>query len=139
MSLEKLYYFHAFLNHKFFNGKLEAVIIKTFDDSDDEMLAKIETELDPFIIFIGNFSIEGDPVFLITVLLHEMIHQYNRQRGIEDVDCDTGKHNASFKRAARNHGLEMGGYRLTDEAMELISKQLKHYDHVVENYNEPYI
>ena len=141
MKIEELYYFHAFLNYKLFGGKLEAVIIKTFDDNDerngDMILAQTETELDPFIIFIGKSVLESDPVFTLTVLLHEMVHQYNRQRGAEDIDYETGKHNATFGRVAKNHGLELGGYRLTEETRDMIERQLKHYCYMVETITKP--
>lgn len=136
MTLEELYYFHAFLNYKLFKGKLEPVIIRIFDD-DFEVSAQIETELDPFIIFMGKSLLESEPVFTITVLLHEMVHQYNRQRGAEDVEAYTGEHNAVFKRVARSHGLQMDGYKLTDETRALIEKQLELYKLMIDSYKSP--
>lgn len=136
MTLEKLYYFHSFLNYKLFKGKLEAVIIKIFDDNDesneDGVLAQVVKNVDPFIIFIGESLLESDPVFTMTVLLHEMIHQYNQQRGVEDIDERTGKHNSIFKRTAESHGLELNGYRLKAETRDMIENQLKHYDYMME-------
>ena len=138
MKLEELYYFHSFLNYKLFNGKLEPVIFQIFDD-DFECLAQIETNLDPFIIFIGKSVLpDTDPVFTLTILLHEMVHQYNRQREVEDVEPYTGEHNAVFKRTARSHGLEMDGYKLTDETKIMIEKQLKTYNHMKETCKRPY-
>ena len=37
-------------------------------------------------------------------LLHEMVHQYAHERGIEDVEAD-GTHNVAFRDVARAHGL----------------------------------
>lgn len=141
MTIEALYYFHAFLNRELFDGELEAVIIKRFDDRTPDnysgTLSQIETETDPFIIFFASSLFGDDPVFTITVLLHEMIHQYNRQRGIEDIDEDTGEHNGAFKRAAACHGLEMGGYTLTTETENRIKEQLKNYDYMQRHRKEP--
>ena len=136
MELTDIYYFHSYLNWKLFKGKLEPVIIELFDFGDDKNLdnieARIETDLDPFIIFMGNHLLKEDPISMITVLLHEMVHQYNRQRGYEDTEEWTGKHLAIFRRAAAAHGLEMGGYRLTAEMKEMIEEHLKAYERVKE-------
>lgn len=127
MTLEELYYFHAFLNYKLFKGELEPVAIRFFDDnnSQDGTIATILTETDPFIICMDKSLLEGDPVFTITILLHEMIHQYNRQREEEDIDEYTGEHNEIFKQAAEKKGMITGGYGLTAETKNLIEEQLK--------------
>ena len=145
MKVEDLLYFHAFLNQKLFGGKLEAVIIKTFDDSDpdnEEMIqAQIITSLDPFVIFIGESLLDEDPndienpIFTITVLLHEMIHQYNREHEIEDIDPDSFEHNELFRYAARHHGLIQSGYKMTDETRQMIEKQWKLYSYMKHNIN----
>lgn len=130
MKLEQAYYLHAALNYHLFNGKLEAVIIKTFDFDDDRNENMIEaqtiTELDPFLIYVSNQALEGDPVYFTTVLLHEMIHQYNRQEDIEDTDPYTGKHLHAFFVAADKHGL-INGYALKPETEQLIKKLLESY------------
>ena len=145
MKLEDLYYFHAFLNQKLFDGKLEAVIIKRFDDSNDEnddmILGQIIENLEPFVIFIGDSLLKNDqddpegPIFTITVLLHEMIHQYSTENEIEDVDYYTGEHTEDFKSAAQSHGLTNNGYKMTDETRQMIERHWKLYSHLQRSVN----
>ena len=132
MQLTQAYYLHAALNYRLFNGELEPAIIKTFDfddnQNDDMIEAKTETELDPFLIFVSEQILKGDPLYFATVLLHEMIHQYNRQIGVDDTEPYTGKHTADFVKAATDHGLMQSGYKLTPETEQLITDLLKKYE-----------
>ena len=127
MQLTELYYFHALINHAFFNGELEAVILREFESQDD-IVAKLETNLEPFIIWFDKSHLEeADDVFIITVLFHEMIHQFCKEHGIEDVDAD-GTHLDVFKVIAREHGLTHNGYGLSTSVEEFIKKHLERYE-----------
>lgn len=136
MQIEELYFYHAYLNRLFFKGKLEAVLLfmgkeynGLFDDPDTEV--NIETEIDPFIICFNRETLEKaeteeDKVYISTVLLHEMIHQSNREKGIEDVERYTGEHYPVFKRQATHIGLK-GGYIATDELKTEIKTMIQKY------------
>lgn len=133
MEIDKLYFLHARLNQKLFKGKLEAVIIRTFCDYEEDIEAQFESCLDPYVIWFNTrfWEDEFDPlddVYIATILLHEMIHQYNHQRGIEDIDQYTVRHNAAFKKAAAAHGMTLDGYNLTPETEKLIQKELEAYE-----------
>lgn len=45
------------------------------------------------------------PAEVLDTLLHEMVHQWNHERGVRDTDKTGRRHNLRFKRAAEAHGL----------------------------------
>ena len=128
MKLEILQFLHAELNHLFFNGELEPAVIQSrynedeyFEDLDGTE-AEILPMLEPWVIrFYCNLE-ENSDLYLITVLLHEMVHQYCAENEIEDTD-DMG-HTDQFRAAAEAHGLENDGYKLTAAAEKQILQLL---------------
>jgi len=129
-----LQFFHGELNRLFFKGKLESAIIcpAIWLDEDDwpdgEVTASTYTETAVFFIQFNVIDLEtsedfDDDMFLITVLLHEMVHQYCREEGVEDID-----HGSNFVRRAVRHGLTQSGYKLTEQAKEKISERLRLYN-----------
>ena len=130
MDLNKLYYFHEWLNVKYFDGKLEAAIIRDSQPCEwEDLTARIETETEPFIIWFNSEELkeEGNELYLITVLLHEMVHQYNRELGLLDVDED-GEHLEQFKETAVDHGLIQDGYALDPAVKNSIIDALKKWE-----------
>lgn len=132
MELTELYYFHALINRKYFNNELEPVIIREFESEDydeDDITAKVETCLEPFVIWFNKEHLEeNDELFTITVLFHEMIHQYCTQNGIDDVTPD-GTHLEDFVIVASDHGMTHNGYGLSED----VEKFLKTY---IDRYNQ---
>lgn len=127
MELTKLYYFHGLINREYFDGRLEPVIFREFV-SDDDVVAKVETCLEPFIIWFNKENLEeDDDIFLITVLFHEMIHQYCGEHSIKDVAPD-GTHLEVFTDIAIEHGLTHNGYGLSEDVEEFIKKYLERYE-----------
>jgi len=127
MTKESLQFWHAELNKLFFNGELEPAIIQCWEIPQEENEELIEAQLvpitDPFIIQF-YFDIENeDFLYTITVLLHEMVHQYCAEQGIEDINSITDKHTRAFKKAAEEHGLMQGGYFLKEGAKSLIESR----------------
>ncbi|QBQ07711.1 hypothetical protein SGLAD_v1c05120 [Spiroplasma gladiatoris] len=57
-------------------------------------------------ITIWTLSLNGDPYSVIEVLIHEMIHQWNFQNSIKDVE-NNGRHNKNFRDTALKYGLEL--------------------------------
>lgn len=118
MNETALQYFHAYFNYKYFDNKLEPCVIKAKLDegmanAEEVVEAATFTETIPFMIRFYNDVMNEDPVRLLEILLHEMIHQYCRENEIYDCDRD-GTHLPVFKEIAEKHGLQMG-YILTDE------------------------
>lgn len=52
-------------------------------------------------ISIWTLALNGNPYQLIGVLVHEMVHQYNAQKGIKDVE-NNQRHNKKFRDVAVN-------------------------------------
>jgi len=70
---------------------------------------------------------------IIAVLIHEMCHLYNIQKGIKDTSRSGTYHNLNFKNVAERCGLNVGqndkyGYCVTtpsDELKELVKKHIR--------------
>ena len=138
---ETLMFFHSWLNWKLFDGKLEPAIVRMTpgiqtDDiwNEDGVEAQAQTELDPFAIVFFYDTSNEDPLYVITQLLHEMIHQHCRENDIHDVGEswyddpeDEGKHLPAFFEEAEKHGLHHG-YHLKDDTKQMIEKMLNNYD-----------
>ena len=68
---------------------------------------------------------------ICATLLHEMVHYYNYQNGVQDCSRGNTYHNKKFKEAAENHGLcvdhsEKYGWSHTTPSDELIEFVLKY-------------
>ena len=121
-----LQYFHSKLNEMLFDGKLNSAVIVPHIWLDEEnyptrdITATTVTEYSIPIIAFNVFDLEeDDDMFLITVLLHEMIHQCCSENEIEDID-EEGNHNKCFEEMASHHGLINNGYCLSHEIEEII-------------------
>ena len=57
-------------------------------------------------------------------LLHEMVHLYNQQRGVQDCSRSGYYHNKSFKEAAESHGLIVTKSKETLNKSHMLSKAL---------------
>lgn len=55
-------------------------------------------------ITIWTLALNGDVNNIIGILVHEMVHQFNYQNGIKDVE-NNQRHNKKFRDAALNYGL----------------------------------
>ena len=133
MKKEELYYFHAVLNRLYFLNELEPVIIRVSGESDYEidddesMMANFVSMTDPFLIWFNSELLsDDDEVYIITVLMHEMVHQYCAQWEIEDM-LPEGSHSEAFKEAAADHGLTQGGYVLSSELKGFIEEKITSY------------
>lgn len=133
MTKEDLTYYHAALNFHFYGGELEPAIftLVNFDDTDEDITARFVDCTDPFLIeFNSDFIREcNDDIFILTILLHEMAHEYCYLMDICDVDYD-GNHTEEFVAAAEEHGLTFSGYKLTDAAHAEIERIIKKYNAV---------
>lgn len=105
---------HRRLNRELFNCELRNIKISSHIILSSECLAryihgneKIGEEermefasnwIDP--IMKGTPTQKEQMVFITTVLLHEMVHQYCALKGIDDSN-----HNENFKKAAKEHGI----------------------------------
>lgn len=122
-----LQYFHAALNKEIFNNELSPAIIRIESclENEEETTACTYPDYSPCLItfFLENknetFGYMVNPVFVITVLLHEMIHQYCHEKGIKDTEED-GTHLPIFEDIACKFGLEMRGYKLSDKTKQII-------------------
>lgn len=124
-----LQYWHSKLNKELFNNELEVakIVIKDSEIAKEEGIEAefIEWYSRPYIAFY-SWSIEDDAsvsIHEITVLLHEMIHQYCRQEGIVDMDSN-GEHNSTFSAVAEKHGLNRYGYQLQSQLEDEIDAEL---------------
>ena len=121
-----LQYWHAELNRMFFGGQLEPVIIRTIRGtafSDEEATAEFIENTDPFLICFYENDYDNaysSDMYTLTVLLHEMCHQYVRENDLEDNDM----HGDVFKQVALDHGMKVNGYALSEEAQERIEARL---------------
>ena len=144
MKIEKLYYFHAWFNKRCFGGDLEPAIIKTFSgdetfpDDPYSIEAQTTTYSDPIIIYFNSdlffTDIGSDPdevkneeLCFLTVLLHEMCHQYNAECGVCDVDFD-GTHLDAFLEVSEGCGMVKSGYALGQELEKLVLEEMEKYD-----------
>ena len=127
-----LQFFHGEINRLFFNGELEAAIISIYYFDDWNIVATTFTTTDPFIIAFNKSYIEeseeteDEQTYYLTVLTHEMIHQWNAQEGIEDTYSD-GTHTEDFLQAC-NGILTQDGYELEDHAGKALKDRLRKYN-----------
>lgn len=131
MTKEALTYYHAALNYHFFGGELEPGIFD-FTDTGDGIAARFVEATEPFLFEYNEEFINecNDEIFILTILLHEMTHEYCYLMNICDIDEYTGDHSEEFAEAAEEHGLTFSGYKLTDEARAKIERIIAHYNAV---------
>ena len=56
-------------------------------------------------ISLVSEELRGDPVDVLGVMHHELVHMYNHEHDVKDTS-ESGRHNLRFKEAALDHGLE---------------------------------
>lgn len=128
-----LAYWHGYLNLKYFNGELEPVIIAFISSGNRKGIeSRFIAQTQPFIIEFYDMEEEFDgykpSIYLLTVLFHEMIHQYAEQCGIEDTT--DGTHTKVFKEIAFDHGMAQDGYKLSEEIKLDINKHINDFNAV---------
>ena len=131
--LEKI--FRA-LNQDYFDGELEEAIItiqstprayghvtvaKAWSRADGEQRHELN---------IGAGTLDRPIENVVATVLHEMVHLYNLQHGIQDCSRGNTYHNKRFKEIAESHGLVVGhdekyGWTLTSPSDDLIEFILK--------------
>jgi len=130
-----LQYWFAEFNRLIFNNQLENSVILVKDYGDfDETEAEFIQCTDPFVIKFhnGKSMIEEDEpgkVYYLSILLHEMIHQYCYETGIVDID-EIGEHSEEFKNAAYEHEMIQDGYKLSEKIETTIKNRMKAFDAV---------
>ncbi|MBR6171571.1 MAG: hypothetical protein IKQ49_00135 [Eubacterium sp.] len=131
MTEGELQYAHSWLNQRYFDGRLQAAIIRFFPElAHNERGCEgvcVTTDTIPCIIelFInpeeyGSLVCKGH---IITVLLHEMIHQYCSENDIDDTD-----HNEAFVAEAEKRGMTRRGYVMTEPALLEVYDVLNIYE-----------
>lgn len=131
MTEAMLQYFHAWYNKELFNNELEPVIICANNTEEFKNIqAQFINNFDPYTIAFNidvpeEEETESDTLYYLTVLLHEMVHQYCEENDIQDTLY--GKHLQAFIEEAENKGLVQNGYCLNDEIKERVIKQIKLY------------
>lgn len=140
MNEQDLQYFHAALNMELFGGTLEAVIIQVIDINDvadtqaayigDKALKPCSMWFDPLLV---NTAIDDDDrMYVLTVLLHEMVHQEIFELflaglyAIEEYE-DADGHGQIFIEHATAIGMTHNGYGLSDELRSRLLSMLHAY------------
>lgn len=103
------------INEHFYNNELEKVVITCKESRKPGAVGtfcygkewvqsgKKRHELNISANYIGIRTVEET----ITTLMHEMIHLYCYQNGIQETSRSGTYHNKRFKKAAENHGLDV--------------------------------
>lgn len=101
------------INRDFYNGELEKVIITVKEGRKEGVLGTFCTEkewiqngkprheINIAANHIGQRTVEET----IITLMHEIVHLYNMQKGIQDTSRSGTYHNKEFKKTADAHGL----------------------------------
>lgn len=101
------------INKDFYNGELEKVIITVKEGRKPGVLGTFCTakewiqngvnrhEINIAANHIGERTVEET----IITLMHEIVHLYNQQNGIQDTSRSGTYHNKKFKESAEAHGL----------------------------------
>lgn len=122
------------LNAKYYNNKLEDVVITIQSDTTRSAYAwlsvhkvwKDNKESDYHEINMVAEFLNREPKEVISSLLHEMAHLYNLQNNIQDCSRGGTYHNQHFKEAAEAHGLNVEhnkkyGWTITTANVETIA------------------
>jgi len=142
--IEKLEALFSNLNNRFYNGDLQRPVITVSPDTTKGAfgwctswkawgIAKEGEQKDDEGYFEINICAEylSRPFEQVAeTLLHEMVHLYNLQIGVQDTSRSGTYHNKKFKEAAEQHGLiaeSSGKYgysstKLNEEAAQFISQ-----------------
>jgi rubrerythrin len=106
---------YDFLNLTFFENTLSKTVITTQHDPKGKTYGWFTTwkaweaeEEKANEINITNNYLDRNPEEIIGTLLHEMVHLYNFEKGIQDCSRGGTYHNKKFKEAAEAHGLIVG-------------------------------
>lgn len=103
------------INEYFYNNELEKVIITVKESRKPGAVGtfcygkewrqngKERHEINIAADYIGTRTVEET----ITTLMHEMVHLYCCQKGIQDTSRSGTYHNKRFKQAAEAHGLDI--------------------------------
>ncbi|QGS51951.1 SprT-like domain-containing protein [Spiroplasma tabanidicola] len=104
---------HRQLNHLLFNNELKELKINVADNirsknklTKGHFEPRSKWEDEDMQIIIWTLSLNGDPFYVIEVLIHEMVHQWNYQNNIKDVE-NNGRHNKKFRDVAIKVGLSI--------------------------------
>lgn len=119
--IEKLESYFSMFNQKFYNGELQKPVITVSPDTTKgaygwctgwkawkvaDQAAETTKEDDGFYeINICAEYLSRPFEQTAETLLHEMVHLYNLQQGVQDTSRGGTYHNAKFKTAAEEHGL----------------------------------
>ena len=145
-NLQKM---HKRLNKSFFNNELNRIVID-FESLDEEGTEKC------FGIFLGKHPFSGFETILFsyeledyitelktqreqilvlgTVMLHEMIHQYCYENGIDDTD-----HGGRWSEVAEKHGLHSvykNGERIEEWGLPVLQFVLANFAFREKGFNE---
>lgn len=128
--LEKLY---RELNHDKFNGELEEPVItiqstpRAYGHVTVGKVWKIDGQEEQFRyeLNIGAGTLDRPIENVVSTLLHEMVHIYHLQNGIQDCSRGGTYHNKKFKKKAESVGLIIDydkkiGWSITSPSEELI-------------------
>lgn len=134
--IEKLESLFSKFNSKFYNGELLKPIITVSPDVTKGAYGwctswkawKSEGDAEDAGYYEINICAEhlSRPFDLVAeTLLHEMVHLYNLQQGVQDTSRNGTYHNKKFKEAAEQHGMRVGksgSYGYTDTKLDLVAK-----------------
>ena len=131
-AIDELQRMYRLLNKTYFEDKLETPVITILTDSHGGAYGwitenKVWSSKDKVWYREINMCAEymnREPVLIITTLLHEMVHLWNIQQGVQDTSRAGTYHNGRFKVAAESHGLIVEqdskyGYCVTKPTEEL--------------------
>ena len=132
--------FHRSLNRRLFAGELQEVLLYAdfVGGTDDGIISAFRCEKSGHncIFMTGLYetmisriqTVKEQPRFCVVVLLHEMIHQYCYEHGIDGKEH--ADHGETFKRIAAAHGLvscyaDNGDYY--NRAAPVLAEAIKYY------------
>ena len=116
-------FWHAELNRMLFDGRLEPCVMCVSSCTGD-LRAEFVPSTNPYLMSIYDEPEEADADAL-TVLLHEMCHEY-----IDQNDLVNDEHGPMFQSVARDHGMGGIGYSLADETRDRLEKRLSSFDNI---------
>lgn len=138
-QIEKLNYVYDCLNEMFFENALSKAVITMQYDCKDKTYGWFttweawQTEKEKaYEINVTSNHLDRNPEEVVGTLLHEMVHLYNHQKGIQDCSRGNTYHNKKYKEAAEAHGLsveltEKYGWtktQLTEQSKEILKPQI---------------
>lgn len=120
--IEKLESLFSKFNEKFYNGELQTPIItvspdttkgaygwctawKAWSNKEPKSISEMKPEEVEAMKNEGFYEINLCAEHVAETLLHEMVHLYNLQIGVQDTSRGGTYHNKKYKEAAEQHGL----------------------------------